>query len=126
MHEHSTTAGRRLVAALLVAGILVALASRAMAADIACPRGTRVVMGGTAGEVAELGTRAPHAGWARIVTAASPGGEWIDWRHVDVRAAGSGARCSASARNDDSAVRFGPPVVDDDDPPAASPTPPGN
>lgn len=123
MREHSTTAGRRLVAILLAASLLAALATRALAADVSCPVGTRVSVNGASGEVAEIGTRSPHAGWARIVTAGSPGGEWVDWHRVDVRSI-AGARCAEP--EDRSAVSFGPHSVDDDDPPAQpSPTPPG-
>lgn len=122
MREHSTTAGRRLVAILLAASLLAAVASRVLAVDDACPVGARVTIGDTPGEIAEIGTRSPHKGWARITTAAAPQGEWVDWHRVDVRSA-AGARCAEP--EDRSAVGFGPDSVDDDDPPAqASPTPP--
>lgn len=121
MQDHSTTAGRRLVAALLAAALLVAVATRVFAAGTACPVGTRVQVGRSSGEVAEIGTRAPHTGWARIVSNASPQGRWVDWHRVDVRSA-NGVRCAEP--EDRSAVGFGPQAVDDDDPPP-SPTPPG-
>lgn len=123
MREHSTTAGRRLVAILLAASLLAALASRVLAADVACPVGTRVRIGGTTGEVVQLGSESPHTGWARIATAASQPGEWVDWHRIEVRSI-TGALCAAL--EDRFAVSFGPHGVDDDDPPAqASPTPPG-
>lgn len=128
MREHSTTAGRRLVAALLAASLLAALCSRALAADVPCPVGTRVfgeMAGGKVGEIAELGTESPHEGWVRITYSWSPGGEWYDWRSWAVHPEGSSDRCAPPAAakrtpaSDEAPPTFGIRANDDDDPPPA-------